>query len=236
MLRKIGNNIWVAEQALKYWGLEVGSRMTVIRLTNNELIIISPIELNKTMIDNLNVIGEVTYIIAPNLYHHLFIRKFKSIYPTAQLWVPPEFTAKIPSLAVDKVMSDGGGNILNEVDYLLFEGFRIFELTGAATLNEFVFFHRDSQTLVLTDTAFHFDGNFTFKTQWVAKLLGIYGKVTPSPLEKIASKDVDKLELAIKNILNWDFQKIIMAHGSIIKENGKNILKAGYERFLGVRL
>ncbi|BAZ14066.1 hypothetical protein NIES4071_59060 [Calothrix sp. NIES-4071] len=44
MLREIDNNLWVAEQPFKYWGLEVGARMTVIRLISGELIVISPIQ------------------------------------------------------------------------------------------------------------------------------------------------------------------------------------------------
>ena len=35
---KVDTNIWVAKQNLKYWGLEVGTRMTVIRLENGELV------------------------------------------------------------------------------------------------------------------------------------------------------------------------------------------------------
>ena len=37
MLRNIDQNIWVAEQPLRYFGLSIGTRMTVIRFTNGEL-------------------------------------------------------------------------------------------------------------------------------------------------------------------------------------------------------
>lgn len=85
MLREIDRNIWVAEQPLKYWGLEVGTRMTVIRLTNGELIVISPIKVDETTIHQINEIGDVTFIIVPNLYHHLFVSEFKAIYPKAKI-------------------------------------------------------------------------------------------------------------------------------------------------------
>lgn len=49
MHREIDNNLWVAEQAFKYWGLEVGARMTVIRLKSG-LMIISPIKPNNQII------------------------------------------------------------------------------------------------------------------------------------------------------------------------------------------
>jgi Domain of unknown function (DUF4336) len=236
MLRQIDNNIWVAEQPLKYWGLEVGTRMTVIRLTTNELIIISPIQADESTIIQLNEIGNITYIIAPNLYHHLFVSNFKSIYPKAQLWAAPNLDAKIPNISADKVISNDEGSILNQVDYLLFDGFKVLDLTGPSILNEIVFFHQTSRTLILTDTAFHFDEQFSFKTQLAAKLLGVYGKLSPSPLEKLAIKEKEKVKKSVQKILRWDFNRVIMAHGSIIENDGKRKLKQGYERFLDTSL
>lgn len=49
MLRKIDHNLWVAEQPLKFMGLEVGTRMTVIRLSNNLILLISPIKINSKL-------------------------------------------------------------------------------------------------------------------------------------------------------------------------------------------
>jgi Domain of unknown function (DUF4336) len=85
MLKKIDGDLWVVEQPFKYFGLEVGNRMTIIRLTSRYLVAISPIKIDAITIKQIALIGEVKYIIAPNLYHHLFIKDFRSIYPDAQL-------------------------------------------------------------------------------------------------------------------------------------------------------
>lgn len=85
MLREIDKDIWVGEQPLKYFGLDVGTRMTVIRLKNGELVIISPIQTDDEIIHQINQVGQVTYIICPNLYHHLFVTDFQKIYPKAKL-------------------------------------------------------------------------------------------------------------------------------------------------------
>jgi len=37
MLRELDRDIWVAEQPLRYFGLNVGTRMTIIRLSQGEL-------------------------------------------------------------------------------------------------------------------------------------------------------------------------------------------------------
>jgi Domain of unknown function (DUF4336) len=235
MFREIENNLWVAEQSFKYWGLEVGARMTVIRLISG-LMIISPIQPNDKILEQLNQIDKVAYIIAPNLYHHLFVSEFKAIYPFSELIIPKGLNIKLPNLDFAQLLSDDEGSIENQVDYLFIDGFKVLDLSGASTLNEYVFFHRDSRTLILTDTAFHFDGNFTFKTQLAARLLGIYGKLAPSFLEKLASKETEKVKQSFQKVFEWDFDRVIMAHGSIVETGAKLKLKQGYKKFLGTLL
>lgn len=209
--------------------------MTVIRLTTNELIVISPIQTDNITIHQLNEVGHVAYIIAPNLYHYRFISDFKSVYPEAQLWTAPGLESKRPNLSADKVITKNEGSILAQVDYLLFDGFKVLDLSGPSLLNEFVFFHQRSRTLILTDTAFHFDQSFSLKTRLAAKLLGVYGELSPSPLEKLATREKEKVKNSVYKVLRWDFKRVIMAHGSII-EDGKQKLKQGYEWFLGTSL
>lgn len=44
-LVELAPDLWVATQPLRFLGLEVGSRMTVVRLPSQKLVLISPIEL-----------------------------------------------------------------------------------------------------------------------------------------------------------------------------------------------
>lgn len=236
MLREIDKNIWVCEQPLKFWGLEVGTRMTIIRLTNGELIVISPIKALETTIHQINELGNVTFIIAPNCYHHLFVLDFKSVYPNAKIWVAPGLESKRQDLPIDKVLSNGKVGNADEVEYLLVEGFKVFDLNGSSILNEIVFFHRESQTLILTDTAYHFDKSFSLKTQLAARLIRGYNRLTPSLLEKIATPEKEKVKHSIQKVFCWDFRRVIMAHGSIIENDAKIKLKEGYEWFLSTTL
>ncbi|MEO1561531.1 MAG: DUF4336 domain-containing protein, partial [Cyanobacteria bacterium J06632_19] len=107
MLKKVDRNVWVAEQKLRYWGLEVGTRMTVIHLKNGEILVISPIKVDEVTINQINDIGEVSQIIAPNLYHHLFISDFQSIYPNAKIFAAPGLESKRPDIKIDKVLNQG---------------------------------------------------------------------------------------------------------------------------------
>lgn len=233
MLREIDHNIWVDEQPLKYLGLSVGTRMTVIVLSNGELVVICPIQVDDATIAQINQLGNVSYIVAPNLYHHLFAASFKAIYPNAKLVASPGLESKRPDLIIDKFLSDVKNIFGDEVEYLLFDGIRTFGLGGAALLQEFVFFHRASKTLVLTDTAFHFDESFSPLTQLVFRLIGGYKKLSPSLLEKFSTQETENVKHSVQNILAWDFKRVIMAHGSILENDAKQQFKEGYEWFLG---
>lgn len=233
MLREIDRNIWVGERQFKFLGLEVGTRMTVIRLDNGELIIISPIDVDEITLQQINELGNVTTIIAPNCYHHLFLNNFKSIYPNAEIWVAPGLDLKRPDIKSDRIFNECGkvGNS-NEIEYLLFAGFQTLGIGNSGILNEIVFWHRESQTLILTDTAFHFDVSFPWQTRLIAKVLGGDRSLEPTLLEKLASRDKERVKQSIQKVLCWDFERVIMAHGSIIERDGKRQLQAGYEKFL----
>ncbi|MBD2307015.1 DUF4336 domain-containing protein [Chroococcidiopsis sp. FACHB-1243] len=236
MLREIDQNIWVGERQFQFFGLEVGTRMTVIRLDNGELIIISPIDVDEITIQQINALGNVITIIAPNCYHHLFLTNFKEIYPNAEIWTAPGLDLKRPDITSDRIFNERGkiGNS-NEVEYLLFAGFQTIGIGGSGVLNEIVFWHRASQTLILTDTAFHFDASFPWQMRLVAKILGGDRSLEPTLLEKLASRDKERVKQSIQKVLCWDFHRVIMAHGSIIERDGKRQLQAGYEKFLSTK-
>jgi hypothetical protein len=99
-------------------------------------------------------------------------------------------------------------------------------------LNEVVFYHPESKTLIITDIAFHFGPENSWETRLVGKILGGYQSLQPTLLEKWCLKDRSGVERSIRKVLEWDFDRVIMAHGSIIETSGKSMLKAGYEWLL----
>ena len=88
--------------------------------------------------------------------------------------------------------------------------------------------------MVLTDTAFHVDASFPWQTQLVFRIIGGDRQLEPTLLEKLASRDKERVKQSIQKVLCWDFDRVIMAHGSIIERDGKRQLQAGYEKFLSI--
>jgi hypothetical protein len=235
-LQSFADNVWIAQQPLRFLGLRVGTRMTIVRLDDGRLIVISPVQLNPELIQQIDAIGTVAYMIAPNRYHHLFAQGFQQQYPQAEFWAAIGLAEKRPDLPIKQVMTEESGNITETFFYQQFCGVNVPGVGAVDPLNEVVFFHAPSRTLIITDIAFHFDAGMAWETRLAGKLIRSYDQLKPSLLEKWAMRDRAAVEKSIRSVLNWDFDRVIMAHGKLIETNGKAMLKSGYEDFLGISL
>lgn len=233
MLRQLDKNLWVAEQPLRYFGLPVGTRMTVIRLDSGELCVISPIASTDRLVTQLNSLGSVRYLISPNRFHHLFMAEFQQVYPAAEFWAVPGLLSKRPDLKPDRCFDRQPGNFEHQIDYLPFEGLNTIVPSGITSIEEMVFLHRASRTLILTDIAFHFTEQFPWSVRLGATLLRCYKHLRPAYVEKLANPDRSAIQTSVQQILNWDFDRVIMAHGEILERDGKSEFRRGYEWFLG---
>jgi Domain of unknown function (DUF4336) len=90
MLKQFGHEIWTADGPdVVVVGFRYPTRMAVIKLTDGSLFIWSPIQLMDSLRPEVEALGQVRYIIAPNSLHHLFLREWKRAYPRAKVYAPP---------------------------------------------------------------------------------------------------------------------------------------------------
>ena len=231
-LTEVAPDLWTATQSQRFLGLEVGCRMTVVRLPNRELVLISPLPLKNGDRARLDALGTVKHLIAPNRFHHLYFGDAQALYPQAQAWGVEGLAQKRPDLRFDGLLNQPG-NFAGELHYLPFEGFAGIQLQGVQLANETVFWHQPSRTLIVTDLAFNFDETFPFTSRLAAQVLGSYQTLRPTRLEKWGSLNKVAVEQSIRQVLAWDFDRVIPGHGAIVETNAKDQLREGYEWFLG---
>ena len=227
-MKQVDRDLWVAEQPLKFMGLSVGTRMSVIRLKDSSLLLISPIHLTAAIKQELNDLGTVKYLVAPNLFHYLYLAECQQIYPQALVLAPPGLKSKQPNLKIDRTFTQDNIQFDSQLEYTLFAGFQVFIAPQIRTVNEMVFYHPSTKTLIVTDSAFNFDNTFPLVTQLAARVIGSYQNLKPSWLEKIAVQDKQKAQESIDKILGWDFERVVMGHGTIEENNAKQKLAIGY--------
>lgn len=206
------------EAPQRFWGVQVGCRMTVIDI-DGDLLLHSPIDLDPA---RLAPLGNPRWLLAPNRMHHLHAGVW--LDRGLEGWAAPGLPEKRPDLAFDHVV-DAACEPLG--DAVRFIPLRCFPLT-----NEVVVLHRPTRTLVITDLAFHFtrdDPWFTRAAMWCS---GAYPGCKVSALERFGVKRAVARE-EIAGLLDLDFDRLILSHGAIIETGGKDALHGAW-RFLGI--
>ncbi len=220
-LRTLAPDLWVVERPQRFYGLEVGTRMTVIRLADGSLLLHSPIPLDAELRRELAALGRVRFAVAPNRLHHLYAGDVAKSFPEARLWIAPGLERKRPDLAFVAALDDEAPvEWRGQVDQTFFRG-RPFE-------NEVAFFHRASGTLVLCDLAFNLGPTAAPTTRILMSLILSYGRFGPTRLDWLLIRDRTAARRSLERILAWDFDRVIVAHGDVLESGGHASLRQGY--------
>lgn len=224
-MRQLAENVWVAERPQRFYGLEVGARMTVIRLADGSLWLHSPLALDAALRRELDALGPVRFAVAPNRVHHLYAGKVAGVYPEARLWIAPGLETKRPDLAHEAVLGDEApAEWRGQIDQVFFRG-RPYE-------NEVVFCHRASRTLLVCDLAFNFGPSAAAPTRWLMRLLRSYGRFGPTSLDPLLIRDRRAARASLERILAFDFDRVVVAHGDVLESGGHEALHRGYSWLL----
>jgi hypothetical protein len=225
MLRPLAADLWTVERRQRFYGLEVGTRMSVIRLADGSLLLHSPVVLDPGLRRELDAIGRVRFVVAPNRVHHLHAGEVVQCYPEARLWIGPGLERKRPDLKFVAILDDEApAEWRGQVDQTFFRG-RPYE-------NEVVFLHRASRTLIMCDLAFNFGATTALPTRVLMTLIRSYGHFGPSTLDPLLIRDRPAARRSLERILAWDFDRVVVAHGDVLEHGGREALRRGYSWLL----
>ena len=220
-MRQLDADIWVAEAPQRFIGLEVGSRMTVVRLPGSALFLHSPVAPRPERLREVAALGTVTYLIAPNLLHHLSVGAWADAYPEARIHAAPGLAAKRPDLVLAGTLGDradeGWAGTIDQI-----------RIEGLPFANEIVFFHRPSKTLIATDLAFNIGPTSPLATRLFFRATGAYGRLGPTLVERMMVKDPAAFAASLRRVLAWPFERIVVSHGDVVESEARAKLERGY--------
>ena len=152
MLTSLGPDIWETHQPLRVAGvIPLGHRMTVLRLPSGGLLAHSPVRLDDDLAAELTSLGELEIVIAPSHFHDSFLLPWFSAYPEARFYCAPGMRTMIR-----------GATFTHKWRPAPRSRGRTWPSTSSSAawpkVNETVFLHRPSRSLIVADFVFNLAG------------------------------------------------------------------------------
>lgn len=192
--------------------------------------------------------GDIKYIIAPDLQHHLHITSWKDAYPDAQVIGPEGLWEKRQKVNAFKdtpfefvYKKDGSPRTISQEFDAEFES----EYVHGHGSRELVFLHKPSRTVIEADLLFNLPATeqysktdegstANFATRMVMPLLAVK---TPSIGHRrfawyILANDRAAFTASVRRIIRWDFDRIIPCHGDVVESGGKGVFQDVFAWFL----
>jgi hypothetical protein len=224
MLTEIDRDIWIAEgPSVSFFGFPYPTRMTLVRLSDGGLWLCSPTELSDALADAVAALGPVQHLVSPNKLHHLFLGQWAQAWPEAKLWSSPGLARRRRDLSFTGELGDAAEPAWEtDIDQVIFR--------GSFFMEEVVFFHRASRSAIVTDLVQKFDP--ATQRGWRGLLMRLDGLVGPegsTPREwRLTFWNRRAARESLRKALGWNPQRLIIAHGQWVRENGREALARAF--------
>ena len=212
-MQTIADGVHVVDAKQRFFGVELGARMTILELEGGVLVH-SPVGVPSETLPDL----PVRWVLAPNLFHHLYIGSWMEV--GAEGWAAPGLADKRPDLSFHGAVEPGARPFGPEVE--------MFPLKCFPFTNEVVVLHRPSRTLLVTDLVFNLAPTAPWLSRAAMRCLCGYPGCRTTLLERaLMRREVARREITL--LLALDFDRLIMAHGQVIETGGRAALEGAFE-------
>ncbi|KAI0967757.1 hypothetical protein F4678DRAFT_444543 [Xylaria arbuscula] len=241
------NVVTVSVPFLRFEKIPIGGRATIVKLTSGAIAVFSPVALTDEVKAKIAEFGgNVGYLIAGDLEHHIFLTQWKTEYPAAKLVGPKGLPERRKAITNDPMIGH------EEFDFLYDEtnahsaaisdefaaDFEV-ELVNAHQNKEIVLFYKPEKVLIEADLMFNLPPNEQYSKVPEAEKKGggILKKIfyalntTEGPAKghkrllwyaiSNGTKDRAGFNESVKRIYGWDWNTLIPCHGDTIEGTAK---------------
>lgn len=217
MLRTLAPGVHVADVPLRFFGIELGARMTVLELSGG-LLLHSPVPVDPALLEPL---GTPRWVLAPNKLHHLYVGEWAD--RGLEAWGVAGLPEKRGDLSFAGIAEPGPTPFGDEVAWV--------PITSFPFSNEVALLHRPSGTLLVADLLFNIPATAPWLTRAAMTCAGGYPGCSTTILERgLMRRKAARREIA--EIADWSFDRIVLGHGAVVEQGGKQAFLDAY-RWLG---
>jgi hypothetical protein len=197
----------------------LGTRTTLVRLPTGGLWLHSPGDLAASRAE-IDALGPVTALVAPSKFHHLYLPAAHGYWPAAHVYLAPGLRERVPALPSGEVLSDNGP-WSPTIEQL--------HVGGVSPIEEIVFLHRPSRTLILCDLVFNVRPPVPWHTRVMMTFNGGFARFGPTNAFKwLILRDRAALRRSLDAILAWDFDRVTVTHGDVLETGGKEAFRHAF--------
>ncbi|HKM61791.1 MAG TPA: DUF4336 domain-containing protein [Acidisphaera sp.] len=219
-LEPVAENIWAVSAPFDFLGaIHLGTRMTVVRLSDGSVLLHSPVPISDALAAEIAAIGPVRHIVCPNRFHHTYAGQALARFPGALLHGPRSLWKKRKDLTFAAELTetphpDWAGDL------------ELLTIKGCA-LDETVFYHPATRTLIASDLVENFHGSSHRPTDWYLKAQGLHGRIGWRRLMRFVYRDRKAARASLDRLLQWPFERVVVAHGDIIRQDAREAVRDG---------
>jgi Domain of unknown function (DUF4336) len=224
MLQTIAPKLWHVPHTFKANGIVSPTRMTVVQLQDASLWLHSPVPISAALRSQLLALGPVAYVVAPSKMHHLFAADCMATFPQATLFGAPGLQAKKPDLpAMQELNSVAEPAWQEDLEQIFF--------AGIPFANETVWFHKPSRSLIVTDLLQCYQGELSLGVRMYARLTGTRHHLAVPTTVRWLVKDRVAARASAMKIIDWPFERVIVAHNAIIDTDAHAAVEKAFACF-----
>jgi hypothetical protein len=214
MLQRIAEDVWAHDNDIRMpGGLRLPCRATIMRLSDGGLVLHSPLAIDDATAREIDALGDVRFIVAPNCYHWMSLKAAKERYAKARVLGSAGLAKKLGAFAFEPLPESGAIDGMN--------GVRVERIKGAPSMDEHVFLHEPSRSLLVTDLMFNVHQCRSFGMRLVFRLTGTWKKTTQSRMWRFFVKDREAAARSASVVLSWDFDRVVVAHGDVVEDDAR---------------
>ena len=214
-LKPVAPDVWIVDSGpLRVLGMPVPVRMTVVRLTNGDLWLHSPTRYDARLRAEIETVGPVRHLVAPNSAHWTFVKGWQDACQGAVTWAAPKLRergqVRRSGLRID-------GDLGDEVPAPFAPDFAQVIVPGGLGFREVAFFHKASRTLILTDLVLNLEPErLPLLMRPAARLIGVTAPDGKAPvyLRLVVKRGGRAAARAADALIALQPDRVLITHGA----------------------